>query len=287
MYILEDIKTIGIAGGGVMGHGVATVAAQAGYSVILYDLWADTLKKAQAHIERFTAKSVEKGKLDEAGREQLLGRIVYTSDVEQLGGELILEAIPEKLDLKQELFATLEDNLPPETIFATNTSSIPVTQIAAGLKDPSRLVGMHFFNPAPIMKLVEVVAGEATAPELPPLIAELARKLGKVPAEVTDTPGFIVNRVARFFYLESLKLLEENAASAGEIDRLMEASGFRMGPFRLMDLIGIETNHSVTQSLYESFYHEPRFRPSRIQQKKVEAGHHGRKTGRGFYAYDH
>lgn len=280
-----EVKTIGVVGSGVMGAGIAQVAAGAGFDVILQDIQNENLSKAQKSIENFTAKSVEKAKMTEAERTTMLSRLQYVTDLEAVRADLIIEAVPENLELKHQIFRIIESNNAPEAILATNTSSIPVTQIAACLKRPERCVGMHFFNPAPLMRLVEVIAGERTEPQVVDLIIELSKKMGKVPAVAKDTPGFIVNRVARQYYLESLKILEENIASFEDIDAIMKASGFKMGPFELMDLIGIDTNHEVTKSIYNSFFQEPRFRPSRIQQKKVEAGLWGRKTGKGFYNY--
>ena len=197
-----------------------------------------------------------------------------------------MEAILEKLELKVDLFNQLADINGDECIFATNTSTIPITKIGAQIKQPGRLVGMHFFNPAHIMKLVEVISGAATTPEIAQLTYDLAAHLGKVPVMASDSPGFIVNRVARHYYVESLKVLEENVTNHEGIDKLLEASGFKMGPFRLMDLIGVDTNFSVTKSMYESFHSDGKFRPSRIQELKVFAGHNGRKSGKGFYDYE-
>ena len=189
------------------------------------------------------------------------------------------------MQVKIDLFSKLEEINSESTIFATNTSSIPITQIGAGLRFPNRLVGMHFFNPAHIMKLVEVISGVATDQNVAVTIKQLAEKLGKKAVMAKDSPGFIVNRVARHFYVESLKIAEEGVADFEAIDKLVESSGFKMGPFRLMDLIGVDTNFSVTTSMFESFHYDPKFRPSRIQQQKVDAGHHGKKTGKGFYEY--
>lgn len=286
MYKLNEIKTVGVIGSGVMGHGIAIVCAAAGYDVLLFDVSVDTLKRGQEAVEKFTQKSVDKHKMSAEDRQRLLDRVTYTTDLTQVKAELIVEAVPEKLELKQDLFRNLETGNNERTILTTNTSSIPVTQIAAALQHPERFAGLHFFNPAPIMKLVEIIAGEATASQVTATLTDFTRKIGKVPALVQDSPGFIVNRVARFYYLESLRVLEHQVAEPETIDKIMENAGFRMGPFKLMDLIGIETNHEVTKSIYHSFYEEARFRPSRIQQKKVEARTWGRKTGKGFYSYE-
>jgi 3-hydroxybutyryl-CoA dehydrogenase len=218
-------------------------------------------------------------------KEKCLQNIELTNDIRAMVADIVIEAIVEKLEVKVRLFEELEKLNASYTILATNTSSIPITQMAARLKHPGRLIGMHFFNPAYIMKLVEVISGLATSNEVVELIKEFAVQLGKVPVVANDSPGFIVNRVARHYYVESLKILEENIADMGSIDRLMESSGFKMGPFRLMDLIGIDTNFSVTNSMYNAFHQDPKFRPSRLQQQKVDAGHYGKKSGKGFYEY--
>ncbi|MGK7389373.1 MAG: 3-hydroxyacyl-CoA dehydrogenase NAD-binding domain-containing protein [Candidatus Cyclobacteriaceae bacterium M2_1C_046] len=282
---LEDIHTIGIIGAGTMGQGIAQVAALAGYEVILYDLKEDILDRSLSIISGNIDKGVEKGKIQAEEAEKAKGRISATSDFISIEGEIIIEAALEQLKVKHDVFLRLEEQLPASTILATNTSSIPITQIAARLKHPERVVGMHFFNPAHIMKLVEVIEGAATDPEIAATTKALAEKMGKTAVMAKDSPGFIVNRVARHFYVESLKILEEGVADHETIDGIMENNGFRMGPYRLMDLIGVDTNFSVTTSMFESFHYDGKFRPSRIQQQKVDAGHHGRKTGRGFYRY--
>ncbi|GGG08435.1 3-hydroxyacyl-CoA dehydrogenase family protein [Pontibacter amylolyticus] len=281
----EDIKTIGIVGAGTMGQGIAQICAQAGYKTILFDINAQVLKKAEATTSNNLDKGIERGKLTEAEKQAALANLIYTGDTLQLSCDVIIEAVVERLEVKQSIFKDLDAVNTPDTIFASNTSSIPITRIAAGIPHPERVVGMHFFNPAHIMKLVEVISGAATSPEVAETIRQLALKLDKKPVMAKDAPGFIVNRVARHFYVEGLKLLEEGVADAKGIDRLIQASGFKMGPFELMDLIGVDTNYSVTSSMFEAFHYDPKFRPSRIQQQKVDAGHHGRKSGKGFYDY--
>jgi 3-hydroxybutyryl-CoA dehydrogenase len=279
------IQTIGVIGAGVMGNGIAQVAAASGFQVILQDIHSDALEKALSHIRSFLTKSVEKGKLSESEKDEILGRIRTTTEVTEVKADLVIEAILENLEIKRKLISALESVNSHQTIIASNTSTLPITRIAAGAQRPENIVGMHFFNPAPLMKLVEVIAGEMTHPEIAETVFEVASRMGKSPVHVKDEPGFIVNRVARPYYLEGLRLYEEQVADFTAIDELMEATGFKMGPFRLMDLIGVETNHEVTKSLYASFFHETRFRPSRVQQKKVDAGNFGRKTGKGFYSY--
>lgn len=285
MKSIDDIRKIAVVGAGVMGRGIALAAAMKGYSAVLYDINAEVLEKAGKYFDKFLSSSIERGKITAEQKVEILGRIHSSQEMADLKADIIVEAILENLALKQKVLSEIEAQNAPDTIIASNTSTLPITQIAAGLSRPEMVVGMHFFNPAPIMKLVEVISGEATAPEVTEVTFALAEKLGKKPVRVKDEPGFIVNRVARHFYVESLKTLEERVADHETIDRLMESSGFRMGPFKLMDLIGIETNHEVTKSLYNAFFQDEKFRPSRVQQKKVDAGHFGRKTGKGFYNY--
>ncbi|HHG83164.1 MAG TPA: 3-hydroxybutyryl-CoA dehydrogenase [Bacteroidetes bacterium] len=285
MKKIEDIQRIAVVGAGVMGAGIALAAAVKGYQVVLFDIKPDVLEKARAYFDKFLSSSVKRGKITAEQKPEIIAAIHCTEDLAAVKADIVIEAILENLVLKQKVLRNIEAQNSGDTIIASNTSTIPITQIAAGLDRPEMVVGMHFFNPAPIMKLVEVISGVATAPEVGDVTFALAEKLGKKPVRVKDEPGFIVNRVARHFYVESLKVLEEGVADHVVIDRLMESSGFRMGPFRLMDLIGIETNHEVTKSLYNSFFQDEKFRPSRVQQKKVDAGHFGRKTGQGFYQY--
>ena len=282
---MSEIKTIAVIGAGTMGLGIAQVAAMAGYSTILFDISKEVLEKAGQKIDKNLSKAIELGKLNEASKKETLSRLSYTQDLQACKADLIIEAIVEKLEIKVEVFRNLEAVNGPETIMASNTSSIPITRIGARLQRPDRLVGMHFFNPAHIMKLVEIIKGAATSVEVADAVYAVSKSMGKVPVMAQDAPGFIVNRVARHYYVESLKVLEEQVANHEDIDRLLEASGFKMGPFRLMDLIGVDTNFSVTTSMFESFHYDAKFRPSRIQQQKVEAGHHGRKSGKGFYDY--
>lgn len=283
---MQQISTIGIAGAGTMGAGIAQVTAQAGYQTVLFDLNQHVLDKAQAGLDNGLNGLVAKGKMTQADKTTILGRILFTTNVEQLKADLIIEAIIEKLDIKQQLFLQLASINGDQTILATNTSSIPVTQIAAKVPNPSRVLGIHFFNPAPIMKLVEIILGVETDPAIAQQCKTLIEQMGKTCVMAADAPGFIVNRVARHYYVEGLKIAEEKVADIPTIDALMESSGFKMGPFRLMDLIGLDTNFSVTSSIYNLFHQDGKFRPSRIQQQKVDAGHYGRKTGRGFYTYE-
>ncbi|MBX2944686.1 MAG: 3-hydroxybutyryl-CoA dehydrogenase [Cyclobacteriaceae bacterium] len=282
---LQEIKTIGIAGAGTMGQGIAQVCAVAGFEVLLYDIQPDFISKGISLIEKSLSTAVEKGKIQLTEKEQALARIKAQPDLQQLKADLIIEAAIENLDVKKKLFASLEEINNERCMLTTNTSSIPVTQIAATLKHPERFAGLHFFNPAPIMKLVEIISGAGTNLATVELLKQFTEKLGKTSVLAKDSPGFIVNRVARHYYVEALKLLEENVSDINTIDSLMKSAGFKMGPFELMDLIGVDTNFSVTTSMYHAFHEEARFRPNRMQQQKVDAGHHGRKSGKGFYDY--
>ncbi len=280
------METVAVIGAGVMGSGIALCAIQSGYPTLLFDVNAQSLEKGVKHIQKQLAIAVEKGKTTQEKADIALQRLSTTTDKNQLIASFIIEAVIEKLSVKQELFTHLESINSPHSILATNTSSIPITQIGAPLKHPERLVGVHFFNPAHIMKLVEIIKSAATSPDIANAAYNWALSLGKTAVYAEDAPGFIVNRVARHYYVESLKILEENVADIPQIDNLLQASGFKMGAFRLMDLIGVDTNFSVTSSMYQQFHYDPKFRPSRIQQQKVDAGHHGQKTKVGFYSYE-
>lgn len=277
---------IGIIGAGVMGNGIAQVSAMAGYKTIVYDLRSESLDVARTSIEKNLKKAVELGKLNHTEMETTLSLISYSNSIADMKADLIIEAIVEKLDIKVKVFNDLQEINGRQTIYASNTSSIPLTQIAAQCMYPERVVGIHFFNPAHIMKLVEVIRAEQTDPAVLDAAVSYVNSIGKKCIVAADAPGFIVNRVARHFYVEGLKVLEENVANHETIDELVQSSGFKMGPFRLMDLIGVETNLSVTQSMYELFNYDQKFRPNRIQQKKVQAGYYGRKSGKGFYDYE-
>lgn len=282
---IESVKTVAVIGAGTMGQGIAQVCAASGFKVLIYDTQSDIITKSISAIRKNVEGLVEKGKISSAERDFTLGNINLVSDFRQLQVDLAIEAVVEKLDVKQMIFAELEKLNGKDCIFVSNTSSIQITQIAAALKYPQRFAGLHFFNPAPVMKLVEVIKGAATDHQTIELLLLFCEKLKKQAITVQDSPGFVVNRVARHFYVESLKILEENVADFKTIDSLLKSTGFRMGPFELMDLIGVDTNFAVTKSMYDAFHQDPKFRPSRIQQQKVDAGHHGRKTGKGFYEY--
>ena len=277
---------IGVIGAGVMGRGIAQVSAMAGHEVVLFDINYDVLQSAEKGVDKNLNKAIQLGKLDEKGKAQTLKNLQYSNSIPDVQVDLIIEAIVERLDVKAKVLADLADINGEDTIYASNTSSIPLTQIAANFKYPSQVVGIHYFNPAHIMKLVEVIRAEQTSEEVLQTALEYVESVNKKCVIAQDAPGFIVNRVARHFYVEGLKVLEEDVASHDVIDDLVRASGSKMGPFQLMDLIGVETNLSVTVSMYELFNYDQKFRPNRIQQKKAQAGYYGRKSGKGFYDYD-
>ncbi|MCS6962543.1 MAG: 3-hydroxyacyl-CoA dehydrogenase NAD-binding domain-containing protein [Thermoflexus sp.] len=280
------MERVGIVGAGTMGRGIAYVAITHGAQVTLYDVAPGALESAAAQIEAWLREAMGKGRLDEAEAQRARERLRLSTALEDFAqAEVIIEAAPEDLALKQEIFRQLDRACPPDAILASNTSSLSITALGAVTRRPERVGGMHFFNPAPVMRLVEIVRGLATSEETLRALSDLARRWGKTPVLVKDTPGFIVNRVARPFYLEALRLVGESVADPSTVDRLVRALGFRMGPFELMDLIGLDVNLAVSESLYRAFFEEPRFRPHPLQRQMVQAGRLGRKTGRGWYEY--
>ena len=282
---------VGVVGAGAMGRGIAQVAAAAGHRVLLSDAIATVVDRARDTIQSQLARDVAKGRLDQPRADALLARIENVGSTSSGVGAfaecgIVIEAVAEDLGVKSALFATLEAVVPRETILATNTSSLSIAAIGAATTHAGRVVGMHFFNPAPLMALVEIVPAITTAPEVAERTRELAAAWGKTTVVATDTPGFIVNRVARPFYGEALRILEEGLADVATIDwALKEIGGFRMGPFELMDLIGNDVNFAVTTSVFEGFFYDPRYRPSLIQRRLVDAGLLGRKRERGYYDY--
>ncbi len=284
---LEKGSIVAVIGSGAMGSGIAQVAASAGYEVRLFDTRPEAVAKAIADIGKMYAKLAEKGRMSADDVAASNARLHAVANLHEIAdASLVIEAIVENLDVKQMLFADLEKAVGDDCILATNTSSISVTAIAAKLRRPERLVGMHFFNPVPLMALVEVISGLATSSDVADAVFATAQAWGKSPVHAKSTPGFIVNRVARPFYAEGLRLLSEQAGDPATLDAVMrEAGGFRMGPFELMDLIGHDVNFSVTQSVFNAYFGDPRFMPSVHQQEMVNAGFLGRKSGRGFYHY--
>ncbi len=286
MKKIEDIKRIAVIGAGTMGAGIAQVAASAGYGTVLYDISESVVTKGMKEIERNLSKAVEKGKISQEEKQQTQTNLSCTTNFKELKADVIIEAIIEKLDVKQDLFKKLSELNSDDTIFATNTSSIPISKIADGISRPERIAGMHFFNPAHLMKLVEVISGEKTSDETTVTVYELVKRFGKEPVMSKDRPGFIVNRIGKLFHTEPIKILEEGIADVETIDTLLESSGFKMGPFRLIDLIGVDANLNVTKSLYELMNHNPKFKPSETQQKMTDEGKLGKKSGEGFYKYE-
>ena len=280
----SQIQKVAVLGAGTMGQGIAQVCAMSGYPTQLFDIESSLSQKAISSISINLDKAVSKSKISESERNLILGRLSVANKLEDVEVDLVIEAVVERLDVKQQLFRVLE-NSSKGSILASNTSSLSITEIASGLKYPERFVGLHFFNPATLMNLVEVVRGTSTDDSVMSIMMDFSKSLNKTAVLVKDSPGFIVNRVARHYYVEALKLLEEGVAAHEQIDVLLRNAGFKMGPFELMDLIGMDINFAVTSSLYQAFHQDPKFRPSRIQQQKVMAGHLGKKTGRGFYDY--
>ena len=281
-----NINSICVCGAGTMGSGIAQAAAQAGLATILYELNTTILEKARAGIENSLLTLTAKGKINAAEKERIFKRIHFTDDIQTCLADVFIEAIIEKPSAKIALFNQLAELNHSECIFASNTSSLSITHIAEKIQHPERVIGMHFFNPATIMKLVEIVNTNFTNRQTTETIIELSKQMGKTPVLCKDSPGFIVNRVARPYYIESLRLAEEGVSEFAQIDLLMEATGFKMGPFRLMDLIGNDVNYAVSCSVYEQMNNPERLKPSYIQDEKVREGKLGKKTREGYYKYN-
>jgi 3-hydroxybutyryl-CoA dehydrogenase len=282
---------IGVIGAGAMGGGIAQVAAAAGHTVILGDAMFDAVARARAGIASALARDVAKGRLTQPDADAITSRIGDAGDLEDgyaafASCGLVIEAIAERLEAKMALLKALERSVADDCVLGTNTSSLPVAAIAGACRVPERVIGIHFFNPAPLMPLVEIVPSLSTSADVAPRVRSLVEHWKKVPVIARDTPGFIVNRIARPFYGEPIRMLEEGIADVSTIDWAMrEIGGFRMGPFELMDFIGHDVNFAVTQSVFAGLFHDPRYRPSVTQQRLVQAGHLGRKAKRGFYDY--
>lgn len=284
----RELFDIGIVGAGTMGRGIAQIAADAGHMVYLFDADKSQIDSSLQFLASIYARLVEKGKINEHDATSALQRITGCGSVKDLADcGLVIEAVVEDLNVKRSVLASLEESVLPTCIIGTNTSSLSVTSLAAGCAVPSRVVGIHFFNPAPLLPLVEVVPAIDSDLTMVANVAKLMSDWGKSPVIARDTPGFIVNRVARPFYGEALRILDEGIADIQSIDRAMtEEGGFRMGPFELMDLIGNDVNYKVTESIFHSFFGEPRYKPSFTQKRMVESGRLGRKSGQGYYKYD-
>lgn len=284
---MKDIKTIGIVGAGAMGRGIAQIAAQAGFDVRLFDLNAQAVAAARDNLAQTWDKLSAKGKLTPQAAEQALSRIRQCADLNDLrDADLVIEAVVERLDVKTELFRQLEGIVSPDCLLVSNTSSLSITAIAQACENPGRVAGYHFFNPVPLMKVVEVIDGLRTDPKTGDALMALSRDMGHTPVRARDMPGFIVNHAGRGMNIEGLKVAQESVAPFYQIDAIMrEQAGFRMGPFELMDLTGLDVSHPVMESIYHQFYDEPRFRPSPVAAVRTAGKLFGRKTNEGFYRY--
>lgn len=284
---MQKDMIVGVIGAGTMGSGIAQVAAQAGHNVVLFDTRQEALDTSRTGLAKVMDRMVEKGKLTAEDSAAIQGRFTYATDLKAFAKSgLVIEAIVEDLGIKQKLFLQLEAVVSNDALLATNTSSLSVTAIAGACKVPNRVIGLHFFNPAPLLPLVEVVPGLATDTRHTKASVALMKDWGKTPVIAKDTPGFIVNRLARPFYGEALRIHEEGIADMATIDHAMKTvGGFKMGPFELMDLIGNDVNFAVTSTVFKAFFYDPRYRPCFTQQRMVEAGWLGRKSGKGYYSY--
>jgi 3-hydroxybutyryl-CoA dehydrogenase len=284
--MIETIHKICVCGAGTMGSDIALVAAQHGFSTILYDMDTGVIQQAKEKIENGLSSLVTRNRISASENKNVLDRLIFTVDINDCIADLVIEAIIEKAEAKIDLFTRLAGINNEQAILSSNTSSLPISAIAEKIPNPQRVAGMHFFNPAPVMKLVEIVKTNYSDEETISVLYELAKRMGKTPVICKDAPGFIVNHVARPYYLEALRLVEKGVADYQMIDGLMESSGFRMGPFKLMDLIGNDVNYAVSCSIYEAMGRPERLKPSSIQKEKVANGELGRKTKKGYYHYE-
>lgn len=284
---MDQSATVGVIGAGTMGTGIAQVASTYGHEVLVYDAYAEQLEAAEEGLRSILQRQVEKERMTQKEVDGILNRISFVEDITGFGDcELVIEAVVENLEVKKDVFQRVEGIVPRDCIVATNTSSLSIASISSAFKRPGRFLGIHFFNPAPLMPLVEIVPGIPTKGETVKTARKLVDDWGKTTVLAKDTPGFIVNRVARPFYSEAIRLLEEGMADVPTIDWAMkEIGGFKMGPFELMDFIGHDVNYKVTETVFEEFFYDPRFKPSFTQKRMVEAGYLGKKSGKGFYDY--
>lgn len=279
------MTTVCVCGAGTMGSGIAQVSATAGFDTLLFDVSEAAVQKAEEKLRNDLSALVQKGKISAEKKDEVLRRLHFLFDIGRCKADVVIEAIVEKPEVKISLFNQLARINAPQTVFASNTSSLSVSQLAKEILHPERVAGLHFFNPAPLMKLVEVVQAEQTSADVVQQLVNLTKAFGKVPVVCKDSPGFIVNRVARPYYIEALRLVEEGKADYATVDRLLESLGFKMGPFKLMDLIGNDVNYAVSCSVYEQLGKPERLKPSHLQKEKVDAGHLGKKSGKGYYDY--
>jgi 3-hydroxybutyryl-CoA dehydrogenase len=280
------IKSILVCGAGTMGAGIAQLAIESEFDTFLFDTDKYALENARIRIDNSLQKHIEKEKLKNDEKDRMLSHLKLSDNFKEIQADMIIEAIVEKIEDKLSLFKDLSQHFPPETILATNTSSLQVTEIAAAVPQKRRVIGMHFFNPPAAMKLVEIVKTTYSDAVILEAAVAFVKRLGRIPVLVKDSPGFIVNRIARQYYLEAFRIAEDQMADFRTIDYLLENAGFRMGPFALTDLIGQDINYATTQSLYRAFFQEPRFRPSVLQAGLIKAGHLGKKSGKGFFEYE-
>ena len=283
---LHQIKTIGIVGADIVGQGMAISAAIQGCDVYLYDIMSDRLDLAEHHIGDEIETIIQLNDYTQIDKKGVLSRIHFSYDIRNVKADIVVENLDEKKATKKKVIEELEKNNSHTSIIVTNTNFASVTQLGLGLNHPKRFIGIHLLHPVPVISLVELIKGESTSKETMHLVSDYIKAMNKTPVMVKDVPGFIVNRLTRPLYLESLKILEEGLASHEEIDSLLENSDFEQGAFKLMDYLGIDSDNSLSNHIFKAFAYEARFRPSRIEQLKVDAGYLGQKTGKGFYVYD-